>query len=188
MSKRNQIIIQTLIIAAIVILINFIADNFYGYIDLTEDKRFTLEDETEDLLEDVEDYIFVEVLLEGNLSSEIKKLQDRTKEILRQFKSVNSNIDFEFTDLSEGTVKEVNMRRENLRANGILPKTLFIMENDQRVEKLVYPYAILNYGQRKIPIDLLEALKRGETEEEAINRSSILLEYKFASAVRKTDF
>jgi ABC-2 type transport system permease protein len=176
---------QGLLLIVILILLNLIGQRWYSYLDLTEDKRFTLETSTLDMIADLEEPILVEVLLEGRLNASFIKLQNRTREILRQFNQTNTNLEYIFTDPSKGTTLEVNNRRKSLSNDGIFPSTLFIVENDQRVEQLIYPYAIVKYGDRNIPVNLLEPLAKGETDEEAINRSAALIEYKIASAISK---
>jgi ABC-2 type transport system permease protein len=185
MKNKAQNIIQFLVVLGILFLLNLIAQKFYTYIDLTEDKRFTIEESTKDLLQDVDENILVEILLDGDLDANFKQLQSRVLEILKQFKSINGNIDFKLTNPSEGSIDDINQTRENLRKDNILPTTVFLAEKDQRVEKLIYPYAIVNLGERRIAIDLLEPMKRGGSETQAINTSMILLEYKFASAIQK---
>ena len=186
MKKGNtNILIQSALTIILIILVNLIAHRFYTYVDLTEDKRFTLEDATKKLVSDVDQTIFVEVLLEGQLNSGFIRLQNRCREVLDQLNNLNQNIEYSFTNTSEGTVEEINQRREKLRQEGIFPTTVFIFEDDQRVEKLIYPYAIINYGDRRIAVNLLEPLARGENEEEAVNRSAMLLEYKLASTISK---
>lgn len=186
MKKGNtNILIQSALTIILIILVNLIAHRFYTYVDLTEDKRFTLEDATKKLVSDVDQTIFVEVLLEGQLNSGFIRLQNRCREVMDQLNNLNQNIEYSFTNTSEGTVEEINQRREKLRQEGIFPTTVFIFEDDQRVEKLIYPYAIINYGDRRIAVNLLEPLARGENEEKAINRSAMLLEYKLASTISK---
>lgn len=186
MKKGNtNILIQSALTIILIILVNLIAHRFYTYVDLTEDKRFTLEDATKKLVSDVDQTIFVEVLLEGQLNSGFIRLQNRCREVMDQLNNLNPNIEYSFTNTSEGTVEEINQRREKLRQEGIFPTTVFIFEDDQRVEKLIYPYAIINYGDRRIAVNLLEPLARGENEEEAVNRSAMLLEYKLASTISK---
>ena len=177
--------IQTLIVIAILVLVNALAKEFNAFIDLTEEKRFTLTPSTSEMLQNVDDIVFLEIILEGNLTSSFNRLKDRTEEIVKQFRAVNPLIEYSFFDPSKGTVKEKNIVRENLRKDGILPTTLFVMEESQRVEKLIYPYIIVKYGERKIPINLLEPIGRGGNEEMALNKSVRLLEFKIASALSK---
>ncbi len=184
-NRRTQLLFQSALILAIVILVNIIASRFNFFIDLTEDKRFTLESSTLDLIDDVDDIIYIDVLLEGELNSSFTSLRNRLVEILNRFSKRNPNISFAFSNPSEGSIEEINNMRESLRNDGVIPTTLFMFENDQRVEKLIYPYAIINFGDRRIPVNLLEPIARGENEEQAVNRSAMLLEYKLASSIAK---
>ena len=183
--QRAKHIIQTLIVLVILILVNGLAKEFNAFIDLTEEKRFTLTPSTSEMLQGVDDIVFLEILLEGNLTSSFNRLQDRTEEIIKQFRSVNPLIEYSFINPSEGTIKETNTVRENLRKDGIFPTNLFVMEGSQRVEKLIYPYIIVKYGERKMPINLLEPIGRGGNEEMALNKSVRLLEFKIANALSK---
>jgi len=184
-SRRLKVIVQTLMIIAIIIVVNLISAELYTYVDLTEDKRFTLEESTLDLLEDVDDIVTIDLLLEGNMTAGLSQLRERTLEIIKEFKSVNPNLEYKSINPSKGTTEQKNQIRKNLSIDGIYPQNLMIVENDQRVEKLIYPYAIIKYGTVKVPVNLLEPMGRGESEEAAINRSTTLLEYKLISSIEK---
>ena len=184
-NNSRLVVLQTLILLGILVLINVISRSVYTFIDLTEDKRFTLTDSTQKLLEEVDDIIYIDVLLSGDLPSGFKRLQNRTEEIIKQMRSVNPNIEYKFSEINKGTPEEINDIRLNLAKDNIYPFNLLVMEEDQRVEKLIYPFALLQLGNRKIPIRLLEARSKGEGEEQALNKSANNLEYKFASAIEK---
>lgn len=49
----------------------------------------------------------------------------------------------------------------------------------------MYPYAIFHFGERSIPVNLLESMDPGLPEDEILNRSVSLLEYKFGNAIQK---
>ncbi len=51
-----------------VLLINGLGQFYFSRIDLTEEKRYTIKPETKELLKKLEDDIFVEVFLEGDLN------------------------------------------------------------------------------------------------------------------------
>ena len=186
-NKNNSrvVILQTLILLGILVLINVISRSLYTFVDLTEDKRFTLTDSTQKLLEEVDDIIYIDVLLSGDLPSGFKRLQDRTEEVIKQMRSINPNIEYKFSEISKGTPEEINNIRLNLAKDNIYPFNLLVMEEDQRVEKLIYPFALLQLGSRKIPIRLLDAMSKGEGQEQTLNKSANSLEYKFASAIEK---
>ncbi|NNK89156.1 MAG: gliding motility-associated ABC transporter substrate-binding protein GldG [Saprospiraceae bacterium] len=177
--------IQTILIILIIVILNAIAQRINFFVDLTEEKRFTLTESTESLLKDVDDIVLIDILLEGELASSFQRLKNRTEEIVKQFRSVNPLIEYKFTNPSQGSVEEINQLRQQLSKDGIFPRNLLVTEGTQRVEKLIYPYAIIKYGERKIPVNLLEAIGRGGSEEEALNKSVKLLEFKLSSALNK---
>ncbi len=183
--RSSKIILQTFIIAGIIIFINLLSFNFYTYLDLTEDRRFTLEESTGKLLDNVDDVMTIDVLLQGDMTSGLTQLRQRTLEILKEFKSVNPLIEYKSIDLNDGTPEDINRIRKNLSNDGIIPVNLMIVENDQKVEKLIYPYAIIKKGTIKIPVNLLEPQARGESEAESINKSMTQLEYKLVSGIEK---
>lgn len=49
---------------------------------------------------------------------------------------------------------------------------------------MIYPYAIFNYGERKIAVSLLENVPELD-QEENLNNSISQLEYKFSNAIDK---
>jgi len=183
--KGSEAVLQIVIVLAIIVVINIIANIFHGQIDLTSDKRFTLTDATVDLIEDQEEPILVKVLLEGNFPSGFKRLSTATGEMLQKFNNINGLIDYDFEDPLDGSTDDVNARTQELAKDGIRPTSLRFREGEETTEKLIYPWAILSYGQRRILINLLEEDNPNLSKEEILNNSVSLLEYKFADAIQK---
>jgi len=181
----RTILVQTLIVFGILILLNIISRRIYTFLDLTEDKRYTLTDSTTKLLDDVQDIIYIDVLLGGDLPSGYTRLQNRTKEVINQLRDANPLIEFRFRDPSKGTVEEVNGLRKNLAEDGIFPSNLIVMEDDKKVEKLIYPYALIQLGKRSLSVNLMDGQLKGEDQEVWLNRSANNLEYKFAIGIEK---
>jgi gliding-associated putative ABC transporter substrate-binding component GldG len=183
--KKKNDIFTPLLVAAIIILVNIIAQYYYKAFDFTDDKRYTLSDSTVKLLKEQKDVIFVKVLLDGEFPAGFVRLQKSAGDILNEFRSINPKIDFEFENPLDGTAAEINKAKEQLRKQGILPVTLFIGEGNSRTEKSIYPYAIFNFGKRVYVVNLLESQVSGVPQEEVLNNSVALLEYKFANAIQK---
>ena len=177
--------IKLIIIAAILIVINIIASYVHSYIDLTEEKRFTLAESTTNLLYEVEDRIIIKVLLEGKFPASFKRLQQATREIVGEFRDENSNIDYVFEDPTEGDMDNVNNRIRSLAELGVVGRSLTYFEGKEKVQKLVFPYALVQYGDREVIVNLLETASGPEDEESMLNKSVSLLEYKLANAVQK---
>ncbi|MEM1124458.1 MAG: Gldg family protein, partial [Bacteroidota bacterium] len=77
----RQSIFNLFLIIGITIGLNIIGNYFYSYVDLTEEKRYTLTNPTKNLLEDLDDVVFVNVFLEGEFPAGFKRLQKATREI-----------------------------------------------------------------------------------------------------------
>ena len=173
------------LVIGIAICLNVLGCNLSSYIDLTEEKRFTLTQPTTRLLEKLDDVVYVQVLLEGEFPAGFKRLQKATRDILNDFRGISGYIEYEFEDPSQGTVEEINARRKQLRADGIRAKNLLIEGSDERKQVLIYPYAIVHYKGRSLPVDILGEDVPGMSSEVALNNAIGLLEYKLANAIQK---
>ncbi len=186
MSKRGiQSLIQVVVVLVILIFINVISSYWYRYFDLTEEKKYTLTDASERLVNNLDEQLYVKILLDGNLPSGFKRLKNSTRELMNQLRSINSNIIFEFEDPNAGTVQESNVRREELYKDRIVPTKVDFYEGDEFVQKFIYPYALIYRNDNFIKVNLLESLLPGSNEDETINNSISLLEYKMTNAIQK---
>lgn len=173
------------VIAICLVLVNIASHFYHVNVDLTEDKRFSLTSASKNMIKDLDDAIYVKILLDGQFPSGFKRLQSSTAEILRQFQNINGNIQFEFEDPAEGTTEEIKKRRDDLAQGGIIPTSLKYFDGTQMIQKAIYPYAIVNLGSRKTIVNLLEEQTPGSDEDVILNNSISLLEYKFANAFQK---
>ena len=184
-NKKTQSIVQLLLFIGVMIFLNIIGNVLFTQIDLTEDKRFTLTEPTKKMLGEIEDVLYVNLLLEGEFPAGFKRLQKAALEMLDDFRSISGYIEYEVENPSEGTIEDINGRREQLAKDGIVPTRLRLKEADETSEQYIYPWAIFNYHGRSIPVNLLENQIPGMPPEEALNNSVSLLEYKFANAIQK---
>jgi gliding-associated putative ABC transporter substrate-binding component GldG len=177
--------LQFILFCGILLFVNILANSFYTYFDLTEEKRFTLTKPTQDLLKSLDDRIYVQVLLEGEFPAGFKRLQTATREMLDDFRGVSGYIDYKFSDPGVGTVEEINERRKALAEDGVIPVNLRVVEAGETSQKIIYPVAIFHFGNRRFPVKLLENDSPSLSPDEVINNSVSLLEYKFANAIKK---
>ncbi len=182
-SERTQAFIQLGILIAILVVVNILANLEYSHIDLTEDKRFTLTPASRELIDDVDDIVSITVYLEGDLPGGFRRLRQSTVDLLREFRSLNSNINFRFEDPLEGSTQSINERVQRLGEQGIFPVNLQTVDADRRSEMIIFPSAMVFYKGRRFPINLLENQVPGTPQEVVLNNSINLLEYKFAQAL-----
>ena len=96
MQNRKKDIIQFLSIVLVIILINFIGSLTHNRFDLTKEGRYSLSEASKNLLNSIDDYVYIEVFLEGDFPAGIERLSIETKQILSEFKSQNNLVQFNF--------------------------------------------------------------------------------------------
>ena len=185
-NKRTQALIMVALAAFILLIINILANTFNGHIDLTEEKRFTLTEPTKKMVKELNDVVFVRVLLDGKFPASFKRLQNSTREMLEDFHNMNQNVEYKFEDPSvTGTPEEKKKRFEELAQEGLVPTRLRLVDDKEKTEQYIFPFAELNYKNRKVLVKLLEEDIPGQSAEVSLNNSVSLLEYKFANAIQK---
>ena len=153
--ERSNPYVSFILVFFIILIINVIAEFANFQIDLTDDNRFTISDNTKAIVASMDDNITVNVLLEGEFPAGFRRLQSSVKDLLLKLRDVNSNIIYEFEDPTSGTPKEKEQRRIQLREDNIIPISLSYSDGTELVQKPVFPFAIINYKSRKMVINLL---------------------------------
>lgn len=184
-NKKIQSFIQLALFIGVLLFVNIIGNYFYTSLDLTEEKRFTLTKATTNTLEELKDEITVRVFLEGEFPAGIQRLRSSIEEMLKDFRGVSPRINFTFDNPTDGSVEEVNSRKEQLAAVGINPSSLKVPGVDEVKTILFYPWALVNYGERQIAVNFLENSGLGRIDDVTINNSISLLEYNLANAIQK---
>lgn len=185
MGSGIQKISQFLIGVAIIIMVNVIANYYHGFVDLTEEQRYTLSQSTYNVVESLEENLFVKVMLEGEFPAGFQRLRSSTQELLDDLKDINPNIQYIFEDPLTGTSEEIKTLRTQMKEAGMIPVNLTFQKDNQLVQKGIYPYAVVSYGTRKSYINLLEPQNTNQDDEITLNRSIELLEYKFVDLIQK---
>lgn len=183
-----QSLFQLLLLIGILIFINIVARYFYGAIDLTEDKRFTLNEATYELIDDLDELVTVDIYLSGELPPSFKRLEGAVIDLLNDFRSRTNQIAYSVKYPLEGTDEEVQAKMEQLQKDKIVPINLTTTSKGGKEARLVFPYVIFRYKQSQRVVNLLEATNGYNldfTQVENINPSINMLEYKFANAIQK---
>ena len=171
MSKKIQHIAFALIG---LLLINYLSTSTYKRFDLTKDKRFTISDVSKNILDKIDNTVFVNVYLEGTFPAEFKRLQIETRQFLEELKAQNSNILFRF-------INPDNIR-ERLIQKGMMPTQLTVEEGGNLSQAIIFPWAEINLGEKSTLVSLLpNAIAK--TQEEQLQNAIEKLEYSFANAL-----
>ena len=190
-NKKRQSLLQMGLFLGIVVFVNILANarlgNFalYRTVDLTEEKRFTLTEGTKNLLRELDEVVYVKVLLDGKLPAELKRLRASTIDILDDFRGMSALVDYDFENPLEGKTEQVNARMEQLSKEGMSPMSFTVVKGAQRDDTPVFPYAIVNYKGRNFSVNLMENQDPTLSSEVVLNNAVSLLEYKLANAIQK---
>lgn len=170
----------------LLLILNVWADNNFFRLDLTEDKRYTITPATKELLQELDDVVYVDVYLEGDVPSGFKRLQRSVRETLEEFQSyAGGNIQYNFID--PATAVSQSARNEfytNLANKGIQPTNIFDTQEGKRTEKLVFPGAVVSFGGQERGVMLLRG-NAAASPEQRLNQSVEGVEYNLASAIRE---
>jgi len=184
-SRKQKDITLFLILVGGILLVNMLLAYYYFRIDLTEDKRYTIAPATKQLLNNLQQDITIDVYLAGDFPARFKRLQNGVREKLEEFQVYSEHIRYNFIDPSANTnIEKRNLYYEQLVKKGIQPTNLFAMEGDKRVEKLIFPGAVISSQGKETPVMLLKGNKAASADEQ-LNQSIEGLEYELAAAIRQ---
>lgn len=185
--QQRQAVIRLLVMAAILVCVNMLAARFHYGLDLTREKRFTLTPATKRLLRNMKDVAVIDVYLKGKFPAGFQRLSESTRERLQSFRDVaGGHIVFRFIDPMEGKSEDEKKGiYDQLAQMGVMPVNLQVNEEDEGYSsKIIFPYALVQYNGRKMPVRLLEN-RMGMNSLESLNYAETILEYKFANAINK---
>lgn len=185
---KQQAYYRFLITAVIIVLLNILAGTTVQRIDLTADQRFTLNDSTRSMLRNLKDRVFVKVYITGELPAGFKRLENATRDLLNEFRSIaGNNVQYEFEDpLLNKSQEERKKIYEEMAAEGLQPTNIQTAKSDAYSEKIILPGATVFYRGKETTINLL-LNDNGVGAQRALNNSVAKLENKFASAIKKLD-
>jgi ABC-2 type transport system permease protein len=158
-SIRNRTWLQFIVIVTGVILTAYIISFARVRIDLTEDKRYSLSDPTRTILDGIENDIYVQVFLDGEMPIPLKRLRRSVSEMLDEFRIASGRkIDYEFInpagskdaqqrELQYQTLYNKGLNRVNIRAGD---------EEGGSSQKIVFPGMIVNYNGIEVPVNFLK--------------------------------
>jgi ABC-2 type transport system permease protein len=185
-SVRRNDITFLMGIVAVLFLINIIGQRVFFRIDLTSEKRYTLTDETKEILCTLDDLVFIRIYLDGDLNIPFKKFQDNIRDLLDELKVYGkSRIGYELVNPFEGLSQEMqNKVVKEFYEQGLKPTNIYQRDKEGGVsEKIIFPCAKVIYNDIEIPLNLLMN-NPGLSAEENLNHSIEGLEYTLISTIK----
>ncbi|WP_340152483.1 gliding motility-associated ABC transporter substrate-binding protein GldG [uncultured Marivirga sp.] len=183
--KSTEYTLKFLIIITLVILVNLAVRHQIFRYDMTEEKRYSMNEATISMLQNLKEPVYVEVYLAGDINAEFTRLQTAVKQTLEQFKTyAYGNLQYSFVNPDEAST--ANSRNEFYRYlvdKGIQPTTVYDNEEGRKSQKLIFPGAEITYGGRSLPVILLNG-NNASGAGQAITQSIENLEFELASTIK----
>jgi ABC-2 type transport system permease protein len=157
--------------------------------DFTKEKRFTISNISRRVMDGLQQPVKVTVYLQGdNFPGGMKRLQTSVKDMLTDLQAYsNQKLQFEFTDPLKGLSQDQQKQAfEDLQSRGIEAQNLSVKTDDGVSQKIIFPFAQVTYGDKSIPVKLLQSQSNMNlSPDEVLNNSIQNLEYAFTSAIKK---
>lgn len=185
-SRKRRDLLRFLAVVAGLLLLNFLGQQFFFRLDLTQEKRYTMSAATRQLLTNLKQPVTVTVYLDGDFPPPFRRLQQSVRETLNEMQVYGgSNLKYVFIDPSAAsTEKARNEYYQTLFKKGLSPTNLGANENGKRVEKIIFPWATVSAGGKEQRVLLLRG-NQAAPSDVRLNQSIEGLEYELASAIRK---
>ena len=186
-TQKLQSYLQLLIMVAIVVVINIIAQFYHERLDLTTDNRYTLSETTINRLENLDDIVTVKVYLgDEDLPAGFRKLKESTRELLNEMKAYAGDmLQYQFIDPDKN--KSPEQRRNTTRQlvnEGLTPINLQVNKDGSSKQKRIFPGAIFFYKNKTTAVQILQK-QHGRNPHQVIHNSIMGMEYGFMNAVKK---
>ncbi|MCK4464725.1 MAG: gliding motility-associated ABC transporter substrate-binding protein GldG [Bacteroidales bacterium] len=167
-------------------LIIYLSSVLYFRIDLTSEKRYTLTNATRNILRNLEQEVFIQVYLEGEMPIGFKNMRRATKELLDEFRVYSrKKVIYEFINPAESPDQKVrNEVFRELDSKGLkATNALFSDKEGGRSQKIIFPGAIVNYNGMEMAVNLLKN-NLSLTPSQNLNNSIEGLEYEFIHVIK----
>jgi ABC-2 type transport system permease protein len=183
-NQRLKCWIDFITVISVIILAAYLCSLIRLRYDLTEDKRYTLSQQTKKILSELKNDVFIQVYLDGDIPIPLKRLKRSVNDILEEFRVVSKRkIDYEFINPSEG--KDVKLRDshyQSLMKKGLTPINVRAGDTEGgSSQKIIFPGMIVNYNGTEVPVNFLN--NSTSSYEENILRSTEGLEYEMIQTI-----
>lgn len=156
--------------------------------DLTQEKRYSLSENTKRLVRGIHRDVDVDVYLDGDMNPGFLRLKEATVNLLKEMSIYwDGNVNIRLIDPSSATERNERDRRYfELEQRGLKPTMVYDRDaSGGMVQKVLFPWAVLSFpAGDTINVNLLKNIQ-GMSGDENLNASIESLEYEFTDAIRR---
>jgi gliding-associated putative ABC transporter substrate-binding component GldG len=167
MKSRKKITLYILLVIGVLLLINYLSNQFFLRLDFTEDKRFTLSAATKTILKNLEEPVTITAYFSGNLPPQLEQVKRDVQDMLIEYSNRSKGmVAYEFID----PMKDEQMKNKASQA-GIAQMQVQVEEKDQIKAQVAFMGMSIQYGEESEAIPMIH--------------STSGLEYQLSSAIKK---
>lgn len=154
-------------------------------IDLTAEKRYSISQPTKDILSKIDQNIYIEFFLTGDLPAGMEQLKQDFIEKVEDFNAYSKKrIILKETDIYKiSKEKERDQFINNLLDFGVLPVNLQHKTEEGLSSTQIFPAALVQYGEFAEGVNILKNNPM-LNDEQNLNQSSEMLEYELAKTIK----
>ena len=155
---------SVILVIGILLLVNILSNDYFIRLDFTENKRYTLSQATEDIVENLLEPVTVKAYFSENLPPNIAQTRLDFKDLLLEYSSLSDgNLVYEFINPNETPEKE-----QEAAQSGINPVMINVREKDQMKQQKAFMGAVIEMGEQQ---DVIPFMQPGEAMEYALTSS-----------------
>jgi gliding-associated putative ABC transporter substrate-binding component GldG len=149
---KNKLITTIVLVVAILLIANIISQDFFVRLDFSEDKQYTLNQATKDILKNLQEPVTIKAYFSEELPPQVAKIKKDFKELLIEYNNRSKGmLVYEF--INPGKNEETE--QEAMQA-GVQPIMIDVREKDQMKQQKAYMGAIITMGERKEVIPFIQ--------------------------------
>ncbi len=151
-TKRLSNAAYVAIIVAIVLLANLLGRNFFGRLDLTGNKLYSISPVTGKILGELDDVVMVKAYFSEKLPVQLSRLPGEIDDMLEEYNIYSGgNIHYERIDPADD-----EDLKQQLAQLGVMPVTMTIIEKDERQQINGYLSMTVTYGEKVESIPMVQ--------------------------------
>ena len=185
-NKKQKDILNLLLSLLVLFVVVQILQVYFFRWDLTSEKRYSLSDNTKELVASLDKDLFFEIYLAGDLPHGFTKLQKACMEMLDEL-STYSNVQISYALINPNDMvnpKQRNEYFEELVNRGLKPTSLQEKTSDGSLkQKIIVPGVIVHDREKETSVHLLKNIA-GLSAEQNLNHSIEALEFELTTAIR----
>ena len=174
---------QGIVVFIGLIFIGIISGQIFFRLDLTAESRYSITDVSKNLVNNLDKPVEITLYLDGELPAGFRKLKKSIQEKIADYNAWSSKrINLTIIDPYEITdVKRRDQLFAELANRGLQPTDIRQNTEQGTVTRRIFPGAILEYGEKRISVNLLKNNPALQAEVN-LNNSIESLEYEFTNA------